>query len=160
MQSVKMEGLKCLRRWLSLFCLALELNVRPSPPLPPPPSFSCSWLSFVISSDEWARMHDNLLIRNQLCGLFSISDDILTGFDKPASGHLIFLCCILQDACAQRWKFHISHDASRLFSVFSPRWKERSSVSREIFNDLNFKMQLIQGKFQWALLIFGIWLII
>ena len=37
MQSVKMEGLKCRRRWLSLFCLALELNVRPSPPLPPPP---------------------------------------------------------------------------------------------------------------------------
>ena len=34
----------------------------------------------------------------------------------------------------------------------------RSRVSREIFNDLNFKMQLIQGKFQWAVLIFGIWL--
>ena len=37
--------------------------------------------------------------------------------------------------------------------------EEHSRVSREIFNDLNFKMQLIQGKFQWALLIFGIWLI-
>ena len=48
----------------------------------------------------------------------------------------------------QRGKFHISHDASRLISVFSSRWKERSRVSREIFNDLNFKMQLIQGKFQ------------
>ena len=59
----------------------------------------------------------------------------------------------------QRGEFHISHDASRQISVFSPRWKERSRVSREIFNDLNFKMQLIQGKFQWALLIFGIWLI-
>ena len=45
----------------------------------------------------------------------------------------------------QRGKFHISHDASRLISVFSLRWKERS---REIFNDLNFKMQLIQGAFQ------------
>ena len=48
----------------------------------------------------------------------------------------------------QREEFHISHDASRLISVFSPRWKERSRVSREIFYDLNFKMQLIQGKFQ------------
>ena len=36
-------------------------------------------------------------------------------------------------------EFHISHEASRQ--------KERSRVSREIFNDLNFKMQLIQGKF-------------
>lgn len=44
-------------------------------------------------------------------------------------------------------EFHISHDASWLISVFSLRWKERSKVSREIFNDLNFKMQLIQGKF-------------
>ena len=60
---------------------------------------------------------------------------------------------------AQRGEFHISHDTSRLISVFSPRWKERSRVSREIFNYLNFKMQLIQGKFRWALLIFGIWLI-
>ena len=48
----------------------------------------------------------------------------------------------------QRGEFHLSHDASRLISVFSPRWKKRSRVSREIFNDLNFKMQLIQGKFQ------------
>ena len=55
----------------------------------------------------------------------------------------------------QRGEFHISHDASRLISVLSPRWKERSRVSREIFKDLNFKIQLIQGKFQWALLIFG-----
>ena len=45
-------------------------------------------------------------------------------------------------------EFHISRDASRQISVFSPRWKERSRVSREIFNDLNFKMQPIQGKFQ------------
>ena len=59
----------------------------------------------------------------------------------------------------QRGEFHISHDTSRQISVFSPRWKQRSRVSREIFNDLNFKMQLIQGKFQWALLIFGILLI-
>ena len=59
----------------------------------------------------------------------------------------------------QRKEFHISHDASRLISVFSLRWKERSRVSREIFNELNFKIQLIQGTFQWALLIFGIWLI-
>ena len=48
----------------------------------------------------------------------------------------------------ERGEFHISHDALRLISVFSPRWKERSRVSREIFNVLNFKMQLIQGKFQ------------
>ena len=44
-------------------------------------------------------------------------------------------------------EFHISHDASRLISSFSPRRKERSRVSREFFKDLNFKMQLIQGKF-------------
>ena len=43
----------------------------------------------------------------------------------------------------QRGEFHISDDASRLISVFSPCWKERSKVSREIFNDLNFKMQPI-----------------
>ena len=53
-----------------------------------------------------------------------------------------------KDRASQRGEFHISHDASRLISVFSPRWKERSRVSREIFNDLNFKIQLIQGKFQ------------
>ena len=35
-------------------------------------------------------------------------------------------------------------------------WRFYCFVSGEIFNDLNFKMQLIQGKFQWALLIFGI----
>ena len=52
------------------------------------------------------------------------------------------------DILNERGEFHISHDASRLISVFSPRWKERSRVSREILNDLNFKMQLIQGKFQ------------
>ena len=84
------------------------------------------------------------------------------------STNSIFLCSeerliTHRDKFATRWsqrgEFHISHDASRLISVFSPRWKERSRVSREIFNDLNFKMQLIQGKFQWALLIFGIWLI-
>ena len=40
----------------------------------------------------------------------------------------------------QRGEFHISHDASRLISDFSPRWRERSRVSREIFNDQNFKM--------------------
>ena len=51
-------------------------------------------------------------------------------------------------AVLQRGEFHISHDAWRLISVFSSRWKERSRGSREIFNDLNFKMQLIQGKFQ------------
>ena len=44
----------------------------------------------------------------------------------------------------QRGEFHISHDVSQLISVFSPRRKERSRV----FNDLSFKMQLIQGKFQ------------
>ena len=43
----------------------------------------------------------------------------------------------------QRREFHISDDASRLISVFSPRRKERSKVSREILNDLNFKMQPI-----------------
>ena len=47
----------------------------------------------------------------------------------------------------KRGEFHISHDASRQICVFSPRWKEGSRVSREIFNDRNFKMQLIQGKF-------------
>ena len=35
-------------------------------------------------------------------------------------------------------EFHISHDASWLISVFSSRRKERSKVSRQIFNDLNF----------------------
>ena len=56
-------------------------------------------------------------------------------------------------------EFHISHDASRLISIFSSRLKKRSRVSRvsrEIFNELNFKMELIQGKFQCALLIFGV----
>ena len=48
----------------------------------------------------------------------------------------------------KRGEFHISHDPSRLISVFSPRWKERSRVSRVILNVLNFKMQLIRGKFQ------------
>ena len=43
----------------------------------------------------------------------------------------------------QGGEFHISDDASRLISVFSPRRKERSKVSREILNDLNFKMQPI-----------------
>ena len=43
----------------------------------------------------------------------------------------------------QRGEFHISDDASRLISVFSPRRKERSKVSREILNDLNFQMQPI-----------------
>lgn len=47
----------------------------------------------------------------------------------------------------QRWEFHITHDASRLISVFPPRRKERSKVSREIFNKLNFKMELTQGKY-------------
>ena len=57
-----------------------------------------------------------------------------------------FLFCFL--GSEERGEFHISRDASRQISVFSPRWKERSRVSSEIFNDLNFKMQLIQGKFQ------------
>ena len=48
----------------------------------------------------------------------------------------------------QMGEFHISHDASRLVSVFSLWWKERLRVSREISNDLYFKMQLTQGKFQ------------
>ena len=52
------------------------------------------------------------------------------------------------DRAYQRGEFHIFHDALRLISVLSPRWKERSRVLRESFNDQNFKMQLIQGKFQ------------
>ena len=60
----------------------------------------------------------------------------------------------------ERGKFHISHDASRLISIVSSRLKKSSGVSREIFNDLNFKMELIQGTFKCALLIFGVWLII
>ena len=52
----------------------------------------------------------------------------------------------------ERGAFHIPRDASRL--------KERSRVSREIFNEQNFKMELIQVKFQYALLTFGVWLII
>ena len=55
-----------------------------------------------------------------------------------------------------RGKFHISYDASRLISIFSSPLKKRSSVSREIFNELNFKMELIQGKFQSALFIFSV----
>ena len=57
---------------------------------------------------------------------------------------------------SERREFHISHDASRLISIFSSRMKERSRVSREIFNELDFKMGLIQGRFQCALLIFGV----
>ena len=60
----------------------------------------------------------------------------------------------------ERGEFHISHDASRLISIVSSRLKKSSGVSREIFNELNFKMELIQGKFKCALLIFGVWLII
>ena len=56
----------------------------------------------------------------------------------------------------KRGEFHISHDASRLISIFSSRLIKRSRVSREIFNVLNFKMDLIKGKFQCALLIFGV----
>ena len=48
----------------------------------------------------------------------------------------------------ERGAFHIPHDASRL--------KERSRVSRGIFNEQNFKMELIQVKFQYALLTFGV----
>ena len=48
----------------------------------------------------------------------------------------------------KRGEFHISHDASRLISIFSSRLKKSSRVSREIFNELNFKMDLIKGKFQ------------
>ena len=55
-----------------------------------------------------------------------------------------------------RGQFHISHDASRLISIFSSPMKKCSSVSKEIFNKLNFKMELIQGKFQSALLIFSV----
>ena len=61
---------------------------------------------------------------------------------------LHFLCIPGIYSVHKRGEFHISHDASGLISVFSSQWKERSRVSREIFNDLNFKMQLIQGKFQ------------
>ena len=53
-------------------------------------------------------------------------------------------------------KFQIYHDASRLISIFSSRLKKCSSVSREIFNELNFKMELIQVKFQSALLLFSV----
>ena len=60
----------------------------------------------------------------------------------------------------ERGAFHIPHDASRLVSIFFSRLKERSRVSREIFNEQNFKMELIQVKFQYALLTFGVWLII
>ena len=52
---------------------------------------------------------------------------------------------------------HTSHDASRLIFVFSPWRKEGSRVSRGIFNDPNFKMQLIQGKFRWALWVWPTW---
>ena len=50
---------------------------------------------------------------------------------------------------------HIPHDASLLISIFSSRLKERLRVSREIFNEQNFKnfkMELIQVMFQYALL--------
>ena len=53
-----------------------------------------------------------------------------------------------RDIVRESGEFHISHDASRQISVFSAQRKERSMVSREICNDLNFKMQLIQGKFR------------
>ena len=68
----------------------------------------------------------------------------VSGFRVPVANERLNLHMC---RCHQRGEFHISHDASRQVCVFSPLWKERSRVSREIFNDLNFKMQLIQGKF-------------
>ena len=52
----------------------------------------------------------------------------------------LFVSSFVSFSINEGGEFHISHEASRQ--------KERSRVSREIFNDLNFKMQLIQGKFQ------------
>ena len=75
---------------------------------------------------------------------FSADDLLYIHYFGRAHAHLELPVCWI----IERGEFHIPHDASRLISVFSLRWKERSRVSREIFNDLNFKMQLIQGKFQ------------
>ena len=66
---------------------------------------------------------------------------------KQVSQELLVVWYLRKIRDYQRGEFHISHDASRQICLFSPRWKERSRVSREIFNGLNFKMQLIQGKF-------------
>ena len=70
-------------------------------------------------------------------------------FVRLVSKHRLDVCMY------DRGEFQISHDASRLISIFSSRLKERSRVSREIFNELNFKMEPIQGKFQCVLFIFG-----
>ena len=59
----------------------------------------------------------------------------------------LFVSSFVSFSINEGGEFHISHEASPQICLFSPRWKERSRVSREIFNDLNFKMQLIQGKF-------------
>ena len=55
---------------------------------------------------------------------------------------------VLRLLVGYKGEFHISHDASRLISIFSSRLKKSSRVSREIFNELNFKMDLNKGKFQ------------
>ena len=81
-----------------------------------------------------------------LIGLESVTEK-LTGNAQPGACVAVLprCCCLLAILCG--------------VSLFSSRLKERLRVSRVILNDLNFKMQLIRRKFQWALLIFGIWLI-
>ena len=56
-----------------------------------------------------------------------------------------------QEKMGKGGEFLISNDASGLISVFSSRLKKLSRVPREIFNELNFKMELIQGKVQGVL---------
>ena len=155
-----MEGLKCLRRWLSLFCLALELNVRPSPPLPPPLIFllvtlvrhQFRWMS----QDAWQSTNQKSALVDFSPSLTIFWPDLISLRPDISYSFVAYF----KTPARKGGNFIYPMMLRRYFlSCFSPRWKERSSVSREIFNDLNFKMQLIQGKFQWALLIFDIWLI-
>ena len=87
----------------------------------------------------------NLLLTSIIC--YNI--DVLCSDGSPAFSFVLIYVL-------EREEFHISHEASRLISMFSSRLKERSRVSREIFKELNFKMELIQGRFQCDLLIFGV----
>ena len=53
-----------------------------------------------------------------------------------------------QEKMGKGGEFLIFHGASRLISIFSSRLKKLSRVSREIFSEMNFKKELIHGKFQ------------
>ena len=97
------------------------------------------------------NVHSPLKLHFSMCACY-----ILRSCSLLCSSLKLKLKTIKLSSIANKGEFHISHNASRQISVFSPRWKERLRVLKEIFNDLNFKMQFIQGKFQFVLLIFVI----